>query len=173
MIGSRINHRKQTAGAQDAGGLGKILGRQHTDYKVCHSISDRPLAPYIGNGKCQARPAARSLASCLCGDIEAETNHRSVQYGSDLPEVVAGATANIEHSPTIVRCCRCNAPRVVRNRLANGVEMSSIEKCRPVPQLDCAVASASRQTSSSSEQIDVARPRDIEAMAIRAGERAP
>ena len=42
-----------------------------------------------------------------------------------------------------------------------------------MPQLDCAVAAGSRQAPPTAEQVDVTRPRDVEAMAIPALEAAP
>jgi hypothetical protein len=41
-----------------------------------------------------------------------------------------------------------------------------------MPQLVCAVAAGSRQVPPTSEQVDVTRPGDVEAMTVPAGERA-
>ena len=50
--------------------------------------------------------------------------------------------------------------------------MTGVEKRRPMPQLDRAIAARRRQPSPSTEQVDVPRPCDVEAMPVRADERA-
>jgi hypothetical protein len=127
VLRSWVGHREPSTRPQHARRLSEVPRCHDADDKIGCGIPDRPVAPQVSGGECQAGPAARGEA-CRCRrNIEAEGNDGRLHSASDASEVMSGATASVEHVPTFVHWSRY-VPQVPRNHRANAVEMAGVKK---------------------------------------------
>jgi hypothetical protein len=176
VIRSRIDQREPTARSQDPRRLGEILGREHAEHEIGGGIPHGPVGPQVGDRKGKAGPPARRAPGRGLGDVESQADHGPdrgcLERRSDAGEMMAGAATRVEHAPRLDGPRRAGARHMLRDRPGDGVEMAGVEEGRSMVELLGAIAAGDQAAAPAVEQIDVSVARDVEAVAIAAGEAA-
>ena len=126
----------------------------------------RPFGPQIRDSKRERRPAPSSLPRRAWGNVKAKADNIGREGLGYVRKVMPRAGPGVENAPQL----RLLLLNVLRDSRRDGIEVSGIEECCPMPQLFQAVTSRRRLAWLSTQEIDVALAGQIEAVAIPAGE---
>jgi class 3 adenylate cyclase len=178
----RGHHQQQAAGRQEAGELGAVARGEHVQQRDGAVVGQRDPGPGVGHQEAHLRVVPGGPADRVLGDVGAEQARQRAAVGeqalAEAPELVAGAAADVQDATGVGAGARPGGAlraEVPRDQLGDGVGERRVvaagQEAGAGRHHRLGVPHHAGAPVPGEQQVDVALPGDVEAVAAGAPQR--